>query len=74
VPVQPGNSGGALVDGGRDGDRDGRAPHSTMRDPNAAGETGGRVAPARRDGCKLFSCIHFAMDDWGKWRLNVSAA
>ena len=22
----------------------------------------------------LFSCIHFGMDDWGKWRLNVFTA
>ena len=27
--------------------------------------------PARRDGWELFSCIHFGMDDWGNWRLNL---
>jgi len=32
-----------------------RAPHSTIRNPNAAGETGRRGAPARRDGWELFS-------------------
>jgi hypothetical protein len=24
-----------------------------------------------RIGNELFSCIHFGMDDWGKWRLNL---
>jgi len=35
--------------------RGGRAPHSTIRNPNAAGETGGLVAPKSDEGGRVAS-------------------
>jgi hypothetical protein len=39
-------------------DEGGLDAHSAIRNPNSALE-------------RLFSGIHFGMDDWGNWRLNL---